>query len=294
MSVAQTVSKNRKQSLRGASVLQYPSEELTHFMMMYFTKPERGTIFRTKRPSFKDIPRGSIILPIPANLQESYKVNYEGSELGSLIGAGGQAAADALAGKGLAGLQDVNLSTIGKAVGRKIVEGIDAGIVRAGEKYLGEIFNPHLTSVFRGIDLRNHQFTWKVSPRNESESLVLKNIFDTVRNKMLPPTFDKGIRMGYPDEVFIRFYGDAYNLYPIFRCVVTGFNINHAAAGTPVFYGRTGMPAELEFSIDLQEVEIITRNDFPGADVNDPDPTSNLTTGSFVEGVGQTVNDVVN
>ena len=282
---AQRTAQQRKQKLK-FTTLQYPKEDMTHFAMLYFTELQRYTIKRTKDRTFQDIPSNAIILPIPANLQEQYKVNYEGAELGRVVGSAGQTIADALTGRGLDAVSDINLSTIAKGVGAKIIEGIDAGLARGAEKYLGEVFNPHLTTVFKGVDLRNHSYTWRMSPETKQESYTLKKIIDTIRNNMLPPTFDNGIRMGYPNECFIKFYGDQYMLYPIFRCVVTDLQINHAAAGTPAFFAETGLPTQFEMQISLQEVEIVTRNEFVYTQDPAKDPTIKQTSQAVQNKIG--------
>jgi len=80
---------------------------------------------------------------------------------------------------------------------------------------------------------------------------------------MLPPRKEGGLVLGYPSEVFIQFHGDGYGIYPIFKSVVANMTVNHAAAGTPVFFGQTGMPAELELSLRFQETEVVLREDVP-------------------------------
>ena len=251
----------RKKSLNFNN-LQFPSTDMTHFCTLLFTEYKRDRItFRPgKNTVTENIPSGAIVLPIPANLQEVFAANYQGVEMGTL---GGLASSynEVQSGKSLAD-SGLNLSTLGKKIGATVL-GNDYK-VRAAEKYLGEVFNPHLTSVFQNVNIRNHQFSWRLSPVSKEESETLKNIIDTVRYKMLPGRREGNpLILGYPAEVQIGFHGGSYDIYPIFKSVVTSLTVNHAAAGTPVFFGETGMPAEIDLQMSFQETEVVLREDVP-------------------------------
>jgi hypothetical protein len=255
-----TESKSRKKQLNFGN-LQFPKQDMAHFCTLIFTEYQRKAIpdLRAKKPvKIQNIPTNAIVLPIPANLQEVFQANYQGAELGD-VGAAASIYNEFQSGKSM-GDSGLNLSDIGKKVASAALGGSDSNIVKAGQKYFGEVFNPHLTTLFQGVSIRNHQFTWRLSPTSKEESMALKNIIDTIRYKMLPPRKNSLI-LGYPAEVEVQFHGDGYGIYPIYRCVVTGLTVNHAAAGTPVFFADTGMPAEIEISISLQETEVVLRED---------------------------------
>lgn len=271
-----TDSKSRKKQLN-FNTLQFPSKDMAHFCTMIFTEYQRKAIpdLRAKKPAkIQNIPTNAIVLPIPANLQEVFSANYQGVELGSLLGAASNIGAQVQSGKdiGDAARDSTNASSIAKLIGAQVLGGDNSALVKAGQKYFGEIANPHLTTIFQGVSIRNHQFNWRLSPTSKDESMALKNIIDTIRYNMLPPRKDSLI-LGYPNEVEIQFHGDGYGIYPIFRCVVTNLTVNHAAAGTPVFFAETGMPAEVELGMSFQETEVVLRND-----VSVPGDSDNATT----------------
>ena len=246
----------------------YPNEDLAHFTTLYFVNPQRGRVFRTNNrleTTTADIPDGAIILPIPSNLQEQFQVNYEGMEMGEVFGGIAEAAGAALNGAPLSEVAgQIQTDSIAKRVGQEVAKAVGGGAaVAAAQKFVGEVFNPHLTNVFKGVGLRQHQFNWRVSPRSQDESFAIKGIIDKIRNNMLPQLSADRLRLSYPAEVFIQFHGDPYGIMPMFRSVCTGLNVNHAAAGTPVFFAETGLPAEFELSLSFQEVEVVTRGDVP-------------------------------
>jgi hypothetical protein len=244
----------------------YPNQDLAHFTSLFFTNPQRGKVFRTNNrleTSVTDIPDSAIILPIPSNLQEQFQVNYEGVEIGEVIGGVAQATAEVLNGKSISDVSSsIETDSLGKRIGQETLKAIGGGgAVSAAQKFVGEVFNPHLTTVFKGVGLRQHTFNWRVSPRSKSESFAIKAIIDKIRNNMLPELSTDRLRLSYPAECFIQFHGDPYGIMPMFRSVCTGLNVNHAAAGTPTFFAETGLPSEFELQLSFQEVEIVTRGD---------------------------------
>lgn len=266
MSAIETARKKR-QSIQFDKFF-YPNEDLAHFTMLYFVNPQRGKVFRTNNKletTTADIPDGAIILPIPSNLQEQFQVNYEGTEMGEVFGGIAEAAGAALNGKPLSEVAgQIQTDSIAKRIGQEVAKAVGGGAaVAAAQKFVGEVFNPHLTNIFKGVGLRQHQFSWRISPRSQDESFAIKGIIDKIRNNMLPQLSADRLRLSYPAEVFIQFHGDPYGIMPMFRSVCTGLNVNHAAAGTPVFFAETGLPAEFELSLSFQEVEIVTRGDVP-------------------------------
>lgn len=246
----------------------YPDQDLAHFTSIFFVNPQRGKVFRTNNRlevSVTDIPDGAIVLPIPSNLQEQFQVNYEGVEIGEVLGGAATAAAQVLNGRSIGDVaSDIETDSYGKRIAQETLKAIGGGgAVAAAQKFAGEVFNPHLTTIFKGVGLRQHTFNWRISPRNQGESFAIKGIIDKIRNNMLPELSSDRLRLSYPAECFIQFHGDPYGVMPMFRSVCTGLNVNHAAAGTPTFFAGTGLPSEFELQLSFQEVEIVTRGDVP-------------------------------
>ena len=134
----------------------YPNEDLAHFTMLYFVNPQRGKVFRTNNKletTTADIPDGAIILPIPSNLQEQFQVNYEGIEMGEVFGGIAEAAGAALNGKPLSEVAgQIQTDSIAKRVGQEVAKAVGGGAaVAAAQKFVGEVFNPHLTNIFKGV-----------------------------------------------------------------------------------------------------------------------------------------------
>ena len=270
---AQATIDRRKSSFLGKKLLSYPDEEIAHSMVIHFVETQRGTIFRTKTEELSSIPDGAISLPIPTNLTENFRANYNGVEMGSLGGSASKLYEAVQEGKSFRDV--VGPASLDNAVKfgeealrfgvKKIAKKIDPALTAPFERFTGAIFNPHLANMFQGVPLRQHSFSWRMSPQSKSESSNLRQIIEKIRNCMLPTIQGHlDIEMGYPNECFVHFFGSPMEIFPVFRSVVSNLTINHAAAGTPVFFAETGLPAEFELTIEFQEIEVITRNDFTG------------------------------
>jgi len=158
-----------------------------------------------------------IILPLPKQIQDSFKINIAGDELGIIGNATAQVSSDAGASLAIANqlgkaavqaasniasgaMSAMNGDTakIAEAVGKgtdaatylsrslltKITPDIASGI-GAGR---GNALNPFATLVFKGVDLKVHSLEWLLSPDSEAESDSLKKIIKKLQMMVLPKT----------------------------------------------------------------------------------------------------------
>jgi len=146
------------------------------------------------------------------------------------------------------------------------VASIVPGAAGAVDLLTGNTLNPHLATLLDNVPLRTHTFTWKFAPRNDAESKTLFNVTDEFRRRMHPSFGKDGgdALLQYPDEVEVMIIGTQTDMLPIKRSVITGFTINHTPDGVPSFHKGTGAPVAVECTIQLQETEIITSEDFLG------------------------------
>jgi hypothetical protein len=165
----------------------------------------------------------------------------------------------------LIGQVNNNLNTAGRLALRNIAS-IVPGAGGAIDLLMGNTLNPHLATLLDNVPLRTHTFTWKFAPRSDTESKTLFNVTDEFRRRMHPSFGKDGgdALLSYPDEVEVAIIGTQTDMLPIKRSVITGFSINHTPDGTPAFHRSTGAPVAVECTLQLQETEIITSEDFIG------------------------------
>ena len=205
-----------RKSERSDELLQFPSNLGAHCTLMRFFQYTYGGA-----KGAVENPLAEIVLPLPKQIQDSFKINIAGDELGLTGTAAAQVAASAgnseaqggvgSAIKSLASATASAAENIGAAAGKAalgdfsaIQEGLGktadaasfltlAGLgavapdikngIGAGR---GTAVNPFQTLVFKGVDLKVHSLEWLLSPESEDEQRQLKKIIRTLQRMVLP------------------------------------------------------------------------------------------------------------
>lgn len=283
--------------------MSFPKDIGEHGMLLKFSKYKFGELGSISGESV-----GSILLPIPSNIRESYSVEIGPSSVGlaGMLGAeaisGGadvNAMINSLANTGPSSLMSdpaaaVNFfmksglaSTAAGAVGGLAggvggaVLGTLAGQGAAGSALgdalslsSGTALNPHTTVMFRGMNLRSHNFEWTFSPRSQSEGEMLRKIIRAVKRNTLPSYQSAGgqrsgtaldrVLLKYPSVVDISFVGlDQSYFFGFKTCMITQVEVDYSQNGNAFFAGPTGAkPVMIRFAINLMESKIHTAEDF--------------------------------
>jgi len=234
------ISENKESKQQFA--MSFPKDLGDHGMMLTFKKYNF-----TSTGGISGDQIGTITLPIPRNIVESYSVNVKGESMGLL----GSLVGDAIAGNtnvnqvmnSLANTSSGSLisdpaaaanffvqsglaTTASGAVGA--VLGSTAGGLLAGaagssaissglSAASGTALNPHVSVMFEGMNLRSHNFDWSFSPKSPAEGEVLRKIIHTIKKNSLPSYQGVGaersgtaldrVLLRYPNVVDIKFIG---------------------------------------------------------------------------------------
>lgn len=260
----------------------------TPYITFKFENYKKRSIYETVRTETVDR-NGTIRLPIPRNLQDSFSVTYSQENLGPGVGAATNAileGRDAGAAAGAVGALQVPgglALQFGEAVLRRAAGAQNPGLLgqAAGiaAEYGGSAFNavqsvsgvtpnPFQTILFKNPNFKKHQFSWSFVPKEQSESEKLRKIVETFQYHMLPGiSKTASIFFTYPGIVRIFLNPNTNYLYKFKPCVVESFSVNYAPNG-PAFYRKTTAPAALTVNITFQEVELWTKNDFLSAPIS--------------------------
>lgn len=222
-----------------------------------------------KAVSAKNITDAHIALPLPENLQEALNLNYDTVDLGAVAAgiASGEAVSDALS-KGGAG------EAVGTFAGRlggdatflaRTLAQISGSVGGALSIAAGNVPNPFTTSVFKNVELRRHNFNFRLVPETPEDSQVIQNIINRFKFESLPKKEGNFLKM--PKEVEIEFFG-TNALFGFGRCVIQGITVNYAPSNQPAFFkntgGLVGAPQAVELQIQLSEVEQLLADAFDG------------------------------
>lgn len=243
------------------------------FMSMEFQKYERRSI--NQQPFYSQVMK--IRLPIPENLTERTALSYDNQSLGSAAGSIIEAASvgninpalTAAAGVGVGALSNAGSivqnfapqGSIASAAGGIAQSAINlAGI--AAQTLFGITTNPFQVTLFKSPEFRSHSFSWQFIPTSISESETLRNLVETLKYHSLPGISTAGaVFFSYPEILKINFRPSDTYLYKFKPCVVKNVTVNYAP-NSPSFVRSSGAPTAIKITIDLQEIEIMTKADF--------------------------------
>ena len=125
----------------------------------------------------------------------------------------------------------------------------------------GTALNPYHSLFFDGPELRNHNFSFRLSPNSEKESITLKNIIKTFKLRMHPEI--DGLLFKYPDTCIIELSSrvNSFPLYTLYRSVLKGMSVNYAPNNVPSFFKNGIDPVEVALELNFAEIQPITRRD---------------------------------
>ena len=234
---------------------------------------------------------GSIILPMPSNITDSNQVTYSDDTLdavtaqvagfaGSLMSTGFDS--------GNVNNQIANkFTTFGASIGndsldlKKIFIGKLAAeaaqipgvgnitlnqILARGEN---QILNPNMELLFSGPTIRNFKFSFKMTPRDESESRAVKNIIRTFKQNMAPQT-NNNYYLQSPNIFELR-YMQTNNpkgepephqfLHKFKQCALTDMTVNYTGENIYATYAD-GTPVSMIMDLTFKELEPIYSSDY--------------------------------
>lgn len=224
---------------------------------------------------------GNYFLPIPSSMKDSQGIDYSTVELGAIVGKlAGEVDKIANQMGAAAGAEE-----IGKVLGRAVGDGVkaisnaskadaaaivqsalssDSRLAGVGGAVLGQVPNPHVTSFFKGVKLKNYTFDWQLWPQSAEETLTIEKMINSLKSDILPTAGNGtlGLSLKYPKEAHCRIHTlngnqSHINFKPAF---VTDVSVDYTPQG-PAFL-ENGHPAGIGLSISLQETSIWLSDDY--------------------------------
>lgn len=243
----------------------------------------------------------TILLPIPSNISDTNAARYGSSELNSIAGAAiggiadlmtntggalggsGGGIAVALTAAGSAG--STAIADIGNAAGGlKGLQGFAtrqlasqaAGLLGANitpnqllARTTGEILNPNMELLFNGPTLRSFRFSFKMTPRNDTEAREIKKIIRCLKQSMAPKVSSAGDTINStflktPNVFELRYRQGAIEhkfLNKFKQCFLENISVNYTADGVYSTYGD-GTPVSMIMDLSFKEIEPVYNTDY--------------------------------
>ena len=256
----------------GAKSFQFPSDLTDHQFVMHFVE------YSFNDGQGSDSTVASFALPLPGQgINDKDALNYNAQDLGvvgaalsSIVGeavskfdnAGSPEASSEAAAAIDYKKETENLMALGGAAVRALNPSQD--LKNASDLALGNVVNPHIALLFQSVGLKSFSLNWKLAPASEAESIALKNLIYGIHTN-IHPRYEEGENnffLKYPNQVDLFYVGSGDFLHYFKRAAVTGFDVNYQPEGGNSLFKGTGAPAFVDLTIQFQETEIWTAEDY--------------------------------
>jgi len=129
----------------------------------------------------------------------------------------------------------------------------------------GKIVNQNLELLFNGVALRPFSFAWDLTPRDEKEAGVIREIFYKLKQSSAARRTNN-LFLGSPDvwRISYRKGTQVHGFLNRFKiCALTTVGINYTGSGQYSSYNDSmGTPVHMQLSLNFTELEPIYREDY--------------------------------
>ena len=228
---------------------------------------------------------GSVTLPIPSQLVDANTVSWNNSSMNDLQMAGLRAGGEFMnSGKPIQAAQkiiDDGLTALDNNTGdakdflQNIILGQLPGINQSPNEILGrmqgQIINPNLELIFGGPTLRQFQYSFRLTPRNDKETQAVRSIIRFFKQGMAIKENATNLFLSAPNVFQPRFYNKEGKQHTfintIKKCACTSFTVNYVPDNTFMTLPNSSMTA-YEIGMSFQEMDPIIDQDYAELDDN--------------------------
>jgi hypothetical protein len=291
-----------------AEVLRYPYEALTNttdYLQIdakAYAPIGAGLVGRREPTSFErvslgnqrgtnkktNIQLGTVFLPIPSNIQDGNAVTYADDSLNGIVAeaangvkgainssvfdeSGRQQLVEQMQGLVKTAVQPAVRDALNRSLAAQALSIFGGNItpdsILARES--GEIFNPNMELLFNGVTLRAFKFQFKLTPRDQNESLEVRNIIRFFKSNMSPQAGtlspDKPTYFLKTPNVFQLTYKQGSKEHPFLHrfklCALESMSVNYTGENVYATYGD-GTPVSMIMDLSFKELEPIYADDY--------------------------------
>jgi hypothetical protein len=206
---------------------------------------------------------------MPASVTTSYNLQYNDQEIGQMADIGMDifnAITGNATGGGLIDKVSKKAGTAAHIMGVKVLDTAAPGVKALEALHQGRIITPRMELMFEGLGRRTFNYTFTFIPKNEKESMIVKEIIKTFKIHMHPEMEANSREFHIPDVFDIKYmYINKENdfLHKISTCYCTSMNVTYGADKYTTYDpGPKGSPPPQQTVVALtfQELELIDRD----------------------------------
>lgn len=289
----------------GIPTLRYPYKALKEFddyleiqIVKYqppgFSATSSTATFTTSSSLLNNVtPEAVIILPIPQTIQDSNSVDWGDNSLNAIEARGVQAATEGMQSPNLAGgavksvgdmlkffqdaavggnLQDQVTSFFASGIVNSLGGNVDTASLLS--RSTGQVLNPNMELLFKGVSLREFSFDFDFAPRDGAEAGQIKQIIRTFKKAQAARTSagktqGAGLFISAPN-VFKLQYKSGGKKHPFLNTfkpmAMKGMQVNYTGSGTYAVYGDS-TPVHMKMTLNFQELNPIYFEDYKDDDI---------------------------
>ena len=252
--------------------------------------------FRTSTQSLQNnikTPEAIILLPIPQNVQDQNSVNWGDSSLNGFELAGAEAVGNVIKGQEFFNATATAASSVLNKIMASATSGnlqnqttsffsaaalqtLNANVQTSDivSRTTGQVLNPNMELLFRGVSLREFAFEYDLAPRDGNEAKEIKKLIVTLKKAMAPRTSSdnsagSGLFISAP-RVFQLQYMSGNKKHPFLHSfkpmAMKGMSVNYTGSGNYSVYGDS-TPVHMKLSMNFQELNPIYFEDYSDKDI---------------------------
>jgi len=213
---------------------------------------------------------GKVIrLYIPASPREQYGANWSEIDMGLAAAFAEKSSSvvddikSAATAEGPA--RDRAIRTLAGMTNITAAAGFDFRLQDIMELGSGKVPNPNKAALFKGMNFRSFQYSFKFAPKSQAELNAAYDIINEFRMNMHPERSDKFF-LQYPSEFNITYqYAGKDNkwLTKIADCALVDMTVDFGAGGAfTAIQGTEGAPSEITMTLQFKELEVLTAEHF--------------------------------
>ena len=232
-----------------------------------------GSTVRVKRRPTKRLST-SIAMYMPQSVQVTYGAQYQDTQIGAITESALNAYNDLISGRGGDAIGQLkNISTdvadslqmfLLSSVG--VIPGL-GGVREVSEMKSGNVIADRLELAFKGINKRNFQYTFKMTPKDRREVDMIRKIVFAFKANMMPEFVGGnrgGRRLLVPNTFDIAYMytgNQNLHLHNISTCVLENMNVTYGGDRYRTFEpdAEGAQPVETTITLNFKEIELITR-----------------------------------
>jgi hypothetical protein len=212
----------------------------------------------------------TIALYMPASVTTSYNLQYNANtEIGQMADIGMDifnAITGNATGGGVVDKVAKKAGTAAHIMGVKVLDTAAPGVKALEALHQGRIITPRMELMFEGLGRRTFNYTFTFIPKNEKESMTVKEIIKTFKTHMHPEMDINSREFHIPDVFDIKYmYINKENefLHKISTCYCTSMNVTYGADKYTTYDPApdgSPPPQQTVVALTFQELELIDRD----------------------------------